>query len=186
MSTVHSPGCKFDPGVFSSPHSTADSVSFHCRSKNRSDNQSAHIRRGRNDDLRFLVLNANSAKGKPAEIANICDYTTPDIIIMSETKLDKSAYTAEFLPTNYVAIRKDRTRHGGGVLIATRKDLVVDEITLKDVKDCELVFPCVELLGGSPLSVGAYYRFQLDNSCNESLDGLRLVTSLVMGKQPLC
>jgi hypothetical protein len=90
MATVHSPGSQFDPGVFSSPRSTSDSVSYHRRSKNRSDNQSANILRGRNDNLRFLVLNANSAKGKPAEIANICDYTTPDIIVMSDTKLDKS------------------------------------------------------------------------------------------------
>jgi hypothetical protein len=32
------------------------------------------------------VVNANSAKGKLAEIANICDYTTPDIIVMSENQ----------------------------------------------------------------------------------------------------
>ena len=43
-------------------------------------------------------MNVNSAKGKPAEIANILDYTKPDVVVMSKTKLDKSCYTSEFYP----------------------------------------------------------------------------------------
>ena len=37
-------------------------------------------------------MNLNSDKGKPAEIANILDYTKPDVVVMSETKLGKSCY----------------------------------------------------------------------------------------------
>ena len=93
---------------------------------------------------------------------------------MSETKLDKSVCSAEFLPKNYVAVRKDRILHSGGVMIATRRGLIVDEISLKGVKkSCELVFIWVTLAGGAPpLFVGAYYRSHIDNSSNESLDGL--------------
>ena len=120
-------------------------------------------------------MNVNSAKGKPAEIVNILDYTKPDVIVMSETKLDKSCYTSEFLPKNYTAFRRDRTINGGGVLIATKKGLVADEVYFKELgKDCELMCVRVSTCSKMPsLYVCAYYRPQTDNTPNTSLDSLK-------------
>ena len=120
-------------------------------------------------------MNVNSAKGKPAEIANILDYTKPDVVVMSETKLDKSCYTSEFLPKNYTAFRRDRTINGGGVLIATKKGLVADEVYFKELgKDCELMCVRVSTCSKMPsLYVCAYYRPQTDNTPNTSLDSLK-------------
>ena len=88
-------------------------------------------------------------------------------------QLDKSVCSAEFLPKRYVAIRKARTLYRGNVMIAIRQGLIVDDMPLKDMKeDCELAFARETLPGGAPpLSVGAYYRSQIDNLSNESLDG---------------
>ena len=120
-------------------------------------------------------MNVNSAKGKPAEIANILDYTKPDVVVMSETKLDKSCYTSEFLPKNYTAFRRDRTINGGDVLIATKKGLVADEVYFKELsKDCELMCVRVSTCSKMPsLYVCAYYRPQTDNTPNTSLDSLK-------------
>ena len=126
----HSPGSSaFNPGLVSSPRSGSFSGgSSWQRSSARSSRGShvSHLHREKKDNLRFLVINANSLKGKAAELMHICDYTRPDILVMSETKLDKSVCSAEFLPKNYVVVRKDRTLHGGGVMIASRRGLIVD------------------------------------------------------------
>ena len=136
-----------------------------------------------NGKLRILTVNADSVKGKAAEIASICDYVKPDIIAMSETKLDKSVNAAEFLPVNFQdnVIRKDRNLHGGGVLLAHREGLVVNPVSCKGIKnDCELVFSRVSMANGQPpLYIGAYYRSQIDNTANTSLDGLSSALSQV-------
>ena len=167
----------FNPGLVSYPCSGSFSGSSSLqRSSARSSRGShtSHLHHEKKDNLCFLVINTNSVKGKAAELAHICDYKRPNILVMSETKLDKSVCSAEFLPKNYFAVWEDRTLHSGGVIIATRRGLIVDEISLKGVKkSCELVFVRVTLADGAPpLFVGAYYRSQIDNSSNESLDGL--------------
>ena len=163
---------EFNPGMASSPRSST--TSDRSRQKSTSVSHAPHVTCDKQDNLRFLVLNANSIKGKAAELEYICEYTRPDVIVMSETKIDKSVCSAEFLPNRFTATRKDRTLHGGGVMIAVRRGLIVDEIPLKGVKkNCELVFVRVKMTGGAPpLLVGAYYRSQTDNTTNESLDGL--------------
>ena len=176
-SSVLSPTSDFNPGAFSSPRTSCmtegkNSISS-VNSLGNSKNMSSSNPTGK---LRILTLNANSAKGKPAEIATICDYIKPDVIVMTETKLDKSVASSEFLPKHFQGhvIRKDRTLNGGGVLIAHRKGLVANPVSCKGIKsDCELVLSRISISNGQPpLYVGAYYRSQIDNSPNSSLDGL--------------
>ena len=120
--SVGSPCSEFDPGMASSPRGGSRRTDSHLTSRSSKSSKSSKYSssvqqyRDKKDKLRFLVLNANSVRGKTAELEHICDYTCPDIVIISETKLDKTVYTAEFLPKNYTAVRKDRTLHGGGCL----------------------------------------------------------------------
>ena len=44
---------------------------------------------------RTLVININSA---PEELENLINYTDPDLIIMTETKIDEQVKASEFLP----------------------------------------------------------------------------------------
>ena len=47
---------------------------------------------------RTLVININSAPGKREELENLINYTDPDLIIMTETKIDEQVKASEFLP----------------------------------------------------------------------------------------
>ena len=47
---------------------------------------------------RTLVININSAPGKRAELENLINYTDPDLIIMTATKIDEQVKASKFLP----------------------------------------------------------------------------------------
>ena len=56
----------------------------------------------------------------------------PDIRVITESKFDSTINNSEFLPQNVnVYIHGDRTLNGGGVIIAFRNTLVLDETTIK-------------------------------------------------------
>ena len=76
---------------------------------------------------RTLVININSAPGKRAELDNFINYTDPDLIIMTETKIDEQVKASEFLPKGYTGdIKKDRCKGGGGVMIATKQEYDIE------------------------------------------------------------
>ena len=105
-----SPTGHFNPANASSPRGSA-------KSSTRSEGNTG-ILSGPGGKVRILTLNANSVKGKPAELADTFDYVKPLVSAISETKIDKSVYTSEFLPKNYLnALRNDRNINGGGVLL---------------------------------------------------------------------
>ena len=63
----------------------------------------------------------NRIAGKLEELGNLISYTEPDVLILTETKIDSSIRCSEFLPSNYFSdIRKDQVRGGGGVMIAIK------------------------------------------------------------------
>ena len=52
-----------------------------------------------------------------------------DIIVIKGTKMDTSVNSAEFLPKNHDgSIQRNRSSSGGGVMIATKKGMVVDKV----------------------------------------------------------
>ena len=77
------------------------------------------------NSLKGILINTNSVKRieKATQLKATFHYSNPDIIFLVATKLDSNYQTYPFLPPNYVAIRKDRNAHGGGVLIAFRDDI---------------------------------------------------------------
>ena len=51
----------------------------------------------------------------------MADYCDPDLMLITETKLDNSVFSSELLPKGYVGeFRRDRNLHGGGVMIVTK------------------------------------------------------------------
>ena len=56
-----------------------------------------------------VVINANSITHKKAEISAMADYCDPDLMLITETKLDSSIFSSELLPKGYVGeFRRDR------------------------------------------------------------------------------
>ena len=104
------------------------------------------------------TTNANSVSAKKAEIAELCNTTRADVLIISETKLDATKNPSEFFPKNYETVaRRDRNSSGGGVLIATKKGVVTDEVPLKASTGGEIVCTPIACTKSNPLYVCAYY-----------------------------
>ena len=152
----------------SSPHSTQRSTRF------ISDPGPSHISEPdqlpqKENNWRTLVINANSVAGKKAELAALIEYTCPDSILITETKLDETISTAEFLPDNYKAFRKDRKKGGGGVMVAVKNKYCAEETQIES--DCEVKWVTVHLQQQRKLYLGAFYR-QPNNKTNQ-IEGLK-------------
>ena len=92
----------FNPPLFSTP--TGDTSSFSnirytLSSSGTSNSTSSNISNSQiknSQSWRTLVININSAPGKRAELENLINYTGPDLIIMTETKIDEQVKASEF------------------------------------------------------------------------------------------
>ena len=130
------------------------------------------------DNFRVLVANCNGVKGKRAEIAELFNSYQPDVAIIAETKLPKPSSKvkpSEFFPKNYaVDIHKPRDENGGGVLIAIKKGIVADEVTLKASSTGEIVCARIKLAKSDPLYVLAFYR-----PPDDTVDSLKCLESVL-------
>ena len=146
----------------SSPYSTRGS---HKSSQNDSVPQAPPPKKRNN--LRLCILNCNSARNRWAELVFMAEYTKPDIIFITETKITSDIKSCEFLPDNYSGtIRKDRTKDGGGVMIATRKDLDIVEIDLCE-NTAECVWAKILIRGQDPILAGCFYRTNSKHNINQ-------------------
>ena len=78
-------------------------------------------------------------------------------MFLIETKIDENYPTYSFPQPNYNAIRKDRTIHGGGVLIAFRDDIVAEPLTNLN-SNCEIVWTKVHFTRNKSIYFASYYR----------------------------
>ena len=110
------------------------------------------------NNWRSVTINCNGVSGKRAELANLVSYTDPDVLILTETKLDHTVHPSEFLPEGYsCAARKDRNRSGGGVMLAFKSYHSVEEIALDDI-DAETTWASVLVNKCQKLVIGVFYR----------------------------
>ena len=108
--------------------------------------------------LRLLNINLQSSSGKRAEISNLLDSLKPDIVVATETWLDSSIQNAEIFPDSFKVFRKDRHRHGGGVLVAVHSQFDCSEVREFQEDNCELIWVRLKLPGRKHLYVCSYYR----------------------------
>ena len=106
--------------------------------------------------MKVLVVNFQSAKNKKEEIGNMIDSTNPDVILGSESWLNKNIASAELFPPTYDVYRKDRSDGYGGVLIAIKKMFIAEQISYNG--NCEAIFIKLLLDGRKTLIIGSAYR----------------------------
>ena len=73
-------------------------------------------------------LNINSLRYKIIDLRKIISYTDIDLISITETKIDSSFPDAQFLTENYLTFRRDRNKHGGGILTFVKNGLLPKHI----------------------------------------------------------
>ena len=103
-----------------------------------------------------MIINCNSIASKGPELDHLIQYVKPDFIICTETKLDSSIYISEFMPSGFTCFRKDRTRNGGGVMVAIRSCYPASEVEIN--ADCENIWVSVSLRNGRKVVIGSFYR----------------------------
>ena len=89
------------------------------------------------DQLRLLVVNSRSILGKNEEIELMLLDNKIDIVSGSETHMRPHISDNEFLQPSYACYRRDRDDGFGGVIIITKKYLIVEEIVKS--KTCEFL-----------------------------------------------
>ena len=86
-------------------------------------------------NLKILVVNCrslpvdNAKQNKPKELELMIESTDADIIVGTESWLYSSINDSEVFPDSHIAFRKDRNRHGGGVFILVRNNLISSSCT---------------------------------------------------------
>ena len=86
--------------------------------------------RARQPKLLILLTNAFGLKSKLGELRHLATTTTPDEIIVTETKFspNKSTDDEASLPGYMVPIRCNRNEHDGGVAIWIRENLAFQHL----------------------------------------------------------
>lgn len=128
--------------------------------------------------LHILHLNVRSLIHKMDEIRLLFASNKVGIISFSETWLDNSINDSEIEIENYVVIRKDRNRNGGGVCVYIRSDICYNVRTDLDHAHIEAVWLDILFPNSKPLLIGALYRppdqshfyVDLEEMCLNSVD----------------
>ena len=94
-----------------------------------------------NKTLKLFVTNAFGLMSKLDEFRHVLHAESPDVAIVTESKLSEAVTQAELtLPGYYQPLRRDRNRHGGGVAVWVKATLAMNELDTIDGFGQELVW----------------------------------------------
>ena len=109
--------------------------------------------------LHFVHLNVNSLLPKIDEIRLLALNSKPQLISLSETKLDSTILDEEIDIHGYSIVRSDRSRNGGGVGCYVRNDISfnVNEVLSDYIENInfDILLPKTK-----PILIGVIYRHQ--------------------------
>ena len=98
--------------------------------------------------LRICHININSLPPKMDPF---------DIVAISETHCDSIVTDTYILLDNYCLIRKDRSRHGGGVALYVKNSVSFESVSHPG-NELEVIFIKIQLKRTNPLYLGVIYR----------------------------
>ena len=155
----------------SSPSSCHMTFSFpHLHSSVPSNLSAFNLNSAPTRSLKILSLNVRSLLPKFDEFCLVCAFLSPNIICVSESWLSQDILDHEIALINYQLFRKDRNRHGGGVLLH-----ILFAVPLKLSCDLELLLVSVKVFNQT-FTLGSYYR--PPSSLNGISDLVELLSSV--------
>ena len=107
--------------------------------------------------LRICHININSVPPKMDELKLLLSNDPFDIVAISETHCDSTVTDTDILLDNYCLIRKDRSRHGGGVALYVNNSVSFESVS-HPVNELEVIFIKIKLKRTNPLYLGVIYR----------------------------
>jgi hypothetical protein len=117
---------------------------------------SSSVTSHRSSAITSLFFNSRSLVSKLVDFHTLVDTENPDIIAVNETNLADSICDSEVIGAPYVLFRRDRNRHGGGVMIAAKDSLNPIRVSEFEHANLELVWIKVTTNKGS-LLYGSLY-----------------------------
>ena len=108
--------------------------------------------------LSVLYFNSNSIPGKLSQIQAYVEIHKPQIIAVTETKINNDFDDNELLGPGYTIIRKDRNKWGGGVLLAVNNNAKEVHVLNNSTGPGEAVTINVCFLNKLRFNLVSYYR----------------------------
>ena len=124
-------------------------------SSSPSDKQSLDNNRVRNNSCSIYYSNCRSILPKIDNLRAVADSQNPDILVLTETWLDATIKDHEIFIPNYSITRRDRSRHGGGLIMYIRDSIPI--LSMVRHPNIELILTRIQLRQGV-LMVGLLYR----------------------------
>ena len=108
-------------------HSTSMNTTVSSLNDNSDTSTQQQIPKKGSSFIKILSMNCNSIKGntKNCEFRALLHQYDPHVILGCEPTIDNTFPTYSLFPSHYTEVlRKDRTKHGGGVFCAIRGDVL--------------------------------------------------------------
>ena len=141
------------------------------------------------NQLKIMVVNCCSIQSqkKATEFQALIDTEQLDVVLVSH--LDATIYNSEVFPPGYDVLRKDRDRHGGGVFIMAKTEMLLTPVSTT-LDNCEIVWGEIHTQCRGKVILGSIYRppdsteecFEsIDNSLTDLRNGPSLPTIILAG-----
>ena len=114
------------------------------------DDLSARLKQN-DKNARIAYSNINSVAGfKFQEVKSVILQGLFDIVILTETKIDADFPDSQFYIKGFSMFRKDRNRHGGGLLIYTTRELITLRVSHLECVNIETIVLSFQTKGMVP------------------------------------
>ena len=124
-----------------------------------------NIRMRNVDRVIIATLNMERVRQVKFDQLKVIMMGTIDILVITESKLDNTFPIAEFCIKGYKLYRKDRDKHGGGILIYVREDIPSKELnSYKFPDDIEGIFLEINLKSVKWALFGSYHPPSQDDT----------------------
>ena len=104
-----------------------------------------------NFNIVHFNINSITADDRLEQLSDICSILNLDVLISTESKLDNT------IPTSMITLRRDRNRHGGGVLIYIAEHLIFNQREQLQSDNFEHIWVDVKLRNTS-FAINTLYR----------------------------